>query len=71
MNAATRSELDAMPIPVEGGFPVAACVIEDADGWRTAWMYDGGLRKEPFGPTYASARDAAAAAQHLNGRAGV
>lgn len=68
MNAATRATVTATPIPVENGVPVEACVMNDADGeWRTAWMFDGGRRKEIFGPVYSLA-DALLAALTINDR---
>lgn len=69
MNASTRATLDTVPIPTEGGNPVSVCVTTDADhDWRTAWMHDGGRRKELFGPAY-TLRGALDAAKHLNERA--
>jgi len=68
MNSAVRTQLDREPIPFdEHGF-ARAVVVEDASGWRTAWAFDGGRRKEPFGLPYAAARIAADAAGHINQR---
>jgi hypothetical protein len=67
MNTTARASLDATPVPVEGGQPATACVVHTADGWRTAWLT--GVRKELFGPTYATARLAAEASRYLNERA--
>lgn len=69
MNAAARATLDSTPIPTENGMPVETCVTTDAAGaWRTAWMHDGGRRKELFGPAY-SLREALESAARLNERA--
>lgn len=66
MNAAIRTDLDALPIPSEQGSPVETCVTTDATGaWRTCWMRDGGRNKELFGPPY-SLGEALAIAEHLN-----
>ena len=70
MNAATRHQLDAIPTPLDQFGPLRACVVIRDGGYRVAWCHDGGRRKEAFGPTYASAREAAAAARHLNQRSG-
>lgn len=68
MNASDRAALAAVPVPIEAGVPVAACVVGAPGGTRVAWMHDGGRRKEPFGPVYFAARDATAAARWLNAR---
>lgn len=69
MNATIRANLAVTPIPMESGKAVEVCVTTDTDGaWRTAFMFDGGRRKELFGEPY-SLRDALAAATILNERA--
>lgn len=72
LTAARRAELEELPVPVEGGFAVQACVVGLAAGvdgeHRLAWMHDGGRHKVPFGPAYASARAACAASLLLNER---
>jgi hypothetical protein len=68
MNAAHRSELDTVPIPVEDGAMVRARVVRVPTGWRVAWARDAGLREEPFGPIYVAPRDATAASRYINAR---
>lgn len=68
LSAARRAELAAVPMQVEGGAPVAACVVAAAGGWNVAWAHDGGRRKQAFGDPYGSPLEAAAAAAFLNAR---
>lgn len=70
MNAASRADLDAVPIPVEDGYLLHVCVIGAPGGSRVAWMHDGGKRKEGFGPVYFAVRDAIAASRYVNARVG-
>lgn len=70
MNATQRAELDVVPIPVDEQGPVRAMVILRNGEWRTAWGFDGCRRPEVFGPAYARAREATAAARVLNDRGG-
>lgn len=68
MNATDRAAMAAEPVPVdEQGNVGRACVVKEAGEWRTAWLV--GTHKEPFGPAYDSARQAAAASRWLNERA--
>lgn len=54
------------PIPVENGAFVSVCVTTDTAGdWRTAWGFDGGRRKELFGPPY-TLRQALNEAKRIN-----
>lgn len=67
MNAALLSELRAEPVPMQHpGQPAASCVVLTEAGWSLAWLV--GLRKEPFGPIFLTARAAAAASASLNER---
>lgn len=68
MNATTRADLDAVPIPVDEQGPVRCMAILREGTWRTAWGFDGCRRPEVFGEPYASAKEAAAASRHLNAR---
>lgn len=61
-------DLQAIPLEVEGGAVVRACVVQDATGWRLAWAREGGLRKEAFGEPFAKAREACRAAAKINER---
>lgn len=68
---ADTAALDALPIPVDVSGCLVRCMVVVRGGeWRTAWGMDGCRRPEPFGPAYASAREAAAAARRLNERSG-
>lgn len=65
MNAHLLAELSAIPVPMQGpGHPSAACVVLTEAGWQLAWLI--GLRKEPFGPIFPSAREASKASIALN-----
>ncbi|MEO7332808.1 MAG: hypothetical protein ABIZ71_02570 [Gemmatimonadales bacterium] len=55
MNAQLRTELARTPRPSDAE---DVQVLLTAGAWRTAWMRDGGLQREPFGPEYGSAREA-------------
>lgn len=67
MNAQLRASLMAEAVPMAApGKPAASCVVLTEAGWRLAWMV--GLRKEAFGPSFKSAREAAAASADLNER---
>lgn len=68
LSAAQRAALGALPVPSEGGSPVAACVTGGSGAWRTAWAIDGGRRKEAFGPVYRHVSQAIAAVRFLNER---
>lgn len=57
------------PVPVENGIPCRAKVTSLPDGtWTLAWCRNGGLRVEPFGPSYARVMDACRAAAELNAK---
>lgn len=48
------------------GQPAASCVVRTDAGWQLAWLI--GLSKQPFGPTFSTAREAAQASLQLNER---
>lgn len=64
MNAAARTALDVAALNAPPG--ARACIVRTDAGWQVAWQM--GTAKEPFGPTYAAPREAAAASRHLNER---
>jgi hypothetical protein len=66
LNAAARTALDREPIPVEGGQRASSCIVYEAGVWRTAFVIE--VRKEPYGPAYGSAREAATASRYVNRR---
>lgn len=68
--AALRAELEAAPVPHEGGIPTRVCVVAgpDKDTFQVAWMHDGGLRKAPLGPPLSDVLVACAASRWLNER---
>lgn len=61
-------DVEKIPLEVEGGAVLRACVVQDGKEWRLAWMRDGGRRKEPFGDPFPSGREAARASARLNER---
>lgn len=61
LSAADRADLAAAALPHELGVPLDTCLVSVPGGWSVAWMHDGGLRKEAFGPVYRDPLDAAAA----------
>lgn len=67
MNATMRAALLAEPVPMQQpGQPAASCVVRTDAGWQLAWLI--GLSKQPFGPTFSTAREAAQASLQLNER---
>lgn len=69
MNATLRRTVADVAIPYENGQPVEASVTTDEAGaWRVQWNFEGGRRRELFGPAY-ELRDALDVCQAINARA--